>query len=185
VCEGCGAIQPPAPVDHFARLGLEARFLQDPHDILARYRARVRRVHPDRAHDRTGAEREWALGQAAALNEALYLLHDPLRRAEYLLELRGAPAPAVAEADLAVDHVFRMELIEVEQASMELHGDDGHEERDRLAREVATRYERELAVLGAHLDASPDDERLPALARAAARLRRLAEVLRRWARGAA
>ncbi len=169
-------------LDYFARLGLEARFHLDLDDLAARHRALLRRVHPDRYALAPPAERGRALDEAVALNDALRTLSDPLLRLESLLALRSAPAPAPAVEALAGDAAFRMELVELEQAFDELDQVDGREERDRIAREVALRYEHGLAALGARVDAGAAglDEAVEA-----ARLRRLRELLLRWNRSAA
>jgi molecular chaperone HscB len=169
-------------LDHFARLGLEARFHLDPDDVAARHRESLRRVHPDRHALAPSAGRRLAIEESAALNDALRTLGDPLLRVEHLLALRAAPGPAEAVEALAGDAAFRMEMVELEDAFDELEAVDGREERDRIARAVAVRYERGLAALGARVDAGA-----AGLAEAveAARLRRLAELLLRWNRSAA
>lgn len=186
VCDGCGAPLPPDPsVDHFTRLGLPRRFHLDPAELTARHRERLRRAHPDRHVGAAPAVRNFALEQATALNDALRTLADPLSRAEYLLGLHDAPRRAAADEAAVLEPAFRMELVEFEQAFEELEALDGREERDRIAREVATRYEAGLAAIGEALDGDVVAGEVDALAVEAARLRRLRALLQRWNRGAA
>jgi molecular chaperone HscB len=88
-CPTCGAVQPPAPIDHFARLDLPVRFDADAAELDRRYFALQRQLHPDRFASRTARERAVSQSQAVALNEAYEILKDPLSRAEYMLKLRG------------------------------------------------------------------------------------------------
>lgn len=88
-CATCKAVQPPAQIDHFARLDLPVRFDVDGAELDRRYFALQRQLHPDRFATRTARERAISQSQAVALNEAYETLKDPLSRAEYMLRLNG------------------------------------------------------------------------------------------------
>jgi molecular chaperone HscB len=88
-CPTCKAVQPPAAIDHFARLDLPRRFDIDIADLDRRYFALQRQLHPDRFASRSARERAVSQSQAVALNEAYETLKDPLSRAEYMLKLHG------------------------------------------------------------------------------------------------
>jgi molecular chaperone HscB len=88
-CATCRAVQPPAPIDHFARLDLPVRFDVDASELDRRYFALQRQLHPDRFASRTARERAISQNQAVSLNEAYETLKDPLARAEYMLKLHG------------------------------------------------------------------------------------------------
>jgi len=88
-CGTCKAVQPPAQIDHFARLDLPVRFDLDAAELDRRYFALQRQLHPDRFATRTARERAISQSQAVALNEAYETLKDPLARAEYMLRLNG------------------------------------------------------------------------------------------------
>jgi len=88
-CATCKAVQPPAQIDHFARLDLSVRFDIDGAELDRRYFALQRQLHPDRFATRTARERAISQSQAVALNEAYETLKDPLARAEYMLRLNG------------------------------------------------------------------------------------------------
>jgi molecular chaperone HscB len=88
-CPTCDAVQPPGQVDHFSRLGLAVGFDVDG-DFLDRcYFGLQRRLHPDRFATRSSRERALSQQQATSLNEAYETLKDPLRRADYLMHLKG------------------------------------------------------------------------------------------------
>ena len=90
-CESCGALQAPRVADHFARLGVPAAFDIATLALDRRYFELQRRMHPDRFAARLPKEREYSLQHAANLNDALQTLKSPVRRAEYLLALKGQP----------------------------------------------------------------------------------------------
>ena len=91
-CPTCRAVQPPRPLDHFARLGLVAGFDLDVAELDRRYFAAQRQLHPDRFATRTARERAISQSQAVELNAAYETLKDPLARATYLLALKGISA---------------------------------------------------------------------------------------------
>jgi molecular chaperone HscB len=88
-CATCNAVQPPAAIDHFARLELPVQFDVDAAELDRRYFALQHRLHPDRFASRSARERAVSQNQAVALNEAYEILKDPLSRAEYMLKLHG------------------------------------------------------------------------------------------------
>ncbi|WP_253306730.1 Fe-S protein assembly co-chaperone HscB [unidentified bacterial endosymbiont] len=77
------------PSDHFSRFGLPQRFAVDEQLLTKRYYDLQWQNHPDRFVNATDEQQQWAVQQAAAINQAFHTLKDPLRRAEYLLMLQG------------------------------------------------------------------------------------------------
>jgi molecular chaperone HscB len=88
-CPTCKAVQPPSPMDHFARLGLALQFGVDSAELDRRYFAAQRQLHPDRFAMKTPRERAISQSQAVSLNEAYEVLKEPVARAAYLLKLKG------------------------------------------------------------------------------------------------
>jgi molecular chaperone HscB len=117
-CHTCGAIQPPGQLDHFRRLGLEPDFDVDVDIVEKRYLGFQRAIHPDRFATKPAKERALAERQAVALNEAYETLKDPLRRAAYLLSLKGIDA-AVSKDETVRDPELLMEAMEAREALME------------------------------------------------------------------
>ena len=76
--------------DDFALFGLPARFAQSREDIEARWKALAAQVHPDRYASEGAPAQRRAMQWALRVNEAHQRLRDPLKRAAYLCELRGA-----------------------------------------------------------------------------------------------
>jgi molecular chaperone HscB len=117
-CHTCGAVQPPAQLDHFRRLGLEPDFDLDLDVVEKRYLGFQRAIHPDRFAIRPAKERAFAESQAVALNEAYETLKDPLRRAAYLLRLKGIDA-SVSKDETVRDPELLMEAMEAREVLME------------------------------------------------------------------
>ena len=78
----------------FALFGLPERYAQDAAAIDARWKALQRQTHPDRFAAQGAAAQRVAMQWSARINEARRRLSDPLARAAYLCELRGAPIRA-------------------------------------------------------------------------------------------
>ncbi len=75
--------------NHFELFGLPARFAVDTAALDARYRELQREVHPDRFAAASRAEQRVSMQLATRVNEAYQTLKSPLRRAVYILQLRG------------------------------------------------------------------------------------------------
>ena len=96
-CAACKAILPPdtGPLgagpgtDRFAVLRLPRKFEVDLGAAEAAYKDLSRQLHPDRFAKADPRARKAALARTVELNDAWRTVKDPLRRAEYLLELAG------------------------------------------------------------------------------------------------
>lgn len=88
-CPTCKAVQAPAPVDHFARFGIDMTFDVDVPALDRLYFDLQRQLHPDRFATKAPKERALSQQQATALNDGYETLKDPLKRADYLVHLKG------------------------------------------------------------------------------------------------
>lgn len=127
--------------DDFTLLGLPERFALDAAQIDARWRALQAEVHPDRFAAEGPAAQRVAMQWAVRVNEAHRRLKDPLRRAAYLCERRGAPVEAenntAMPADFLVQQMDWREALDVagDLAAIEaLEADVRADEHERLAR---------------------------------------------------
>ena len=73
----------------FEIFGLSPSVDLDVGALEEKYRALALQAHPDRAAGADAATRRKLAEETATLNEALKVLKDPVRRAFYLLKLRG------------------------------------------------------------------------------------------------
>lgn len=117
-CSVCGAVQAPGAIDHYARLGMQPTFDVD-YDLLEKqYFGFQRRLHPDRFAAKSARERALSQSQATSLNEAYETLKDPLKRAAYLMELKGRKVDLTACGTIN-DPVLLMEQMEKREAIAE------------------------------------------------------------------
>ncbi|MEO3692337.1 Fe-S protein assembly co-chaperone HscB [Roseateles paludis] len=98
----------------FHLFGLPERFEQSRADIDARWKALQSEVHPDRFAAHGAAAQRLAMQWAVRVNEARQRLLDPLARAAYLCELRGAAIGA--ESNTRMPASFLMEQMEWREA---------------------------------------------------------------------
>ena len=91
----------------FELFAVPPRFAQDAAQLDARWKELQRQVHPDKFAAQGAAAQRVAMQWSARINEAHRRLKDPLRRAAYLCELRGAPIEA--ERNTAMPPAFLMQ----------------------------------------------------------------------------
>jgi len=132
--------------DYFRIFGLEPRLSIDLPDLERLFYQLSREVHPDRFQRATAAAREKSLEATTTLNDAYRTLRDSVKRAEYLLKVRGfEPAePRQAPPDL-LEEVFELnETLEEARAG-------AADARQRLDA-ARTRFNGLLAQADADLD---------------------------------
>ena len=93
----------------FELFGLPARFEQARPEIDQRWKDLQREMHPDRFVAQGAAAQRLAMQWSVRINEAYQRLKDPLKRAAYLCELRGAAVNA--ENNTAMPTSFLMQQI--------------------------------------------------------------------------
>lgn len=113
-CPTCKAVQPPAPVDHFQRLGVTRTFDVDVPAVDRLYFDLQRQLHPDRFATKSPKERALSQQQATALNDAYEMLKDPLKRADYLVHLSGVNVLPEG-CNLVHDQSILMEAMEMRE----------------------------------------------------------------------
>ena len=137
--------------DDFTLFGLPERFALDPAQLDARWRTLQAAVHPDRfAADGSAAQRV-AMQWAVRVNEAYRRLQDPLKRAAYLCERRGAPVDAQSNTAMPPD--FLLQQMAWREA-LEEATDVGVVEA--LEAEVRRHEDERLGRLAALLDGAAD-----------------------------
>lgn len=92
-CVQCVKVQPVSKeLDYFTCLG-QPRLLNIDLGVLeAKFYELSRTFHPDFFQNKTDAEQAISLGNSALLNTAYRTLKDPIRRAEYLVQLEAGAA---------------------------------------------------------------------------------------------
>ena len=80
--------------DDFTLFGMAEGFAVDAAQLDQRWRELQREVHPDRFASQGAAAQRVAMQWSVRINEAYRRLRDPLSRAAYLCQRRGAPIDA-------------------------------------------------------------------------------------------
>jgi molecular chaperone HscB len=137
--------------DDFELFGLAQRFAQERSAIDARWKELQREAHPDKFAAQGAAAQRVAMQWSVRINEAYQRLKDPLRRAAYLCELRGAPIRA--EDNTAMPAAFLMQQMEWREA---LEDAEGEAALDALDDEVQQARRAALARCGQLLDEAGD-----------------------------
>lgn len=135
----------------FALFALPERFRQDRAAIDARWKDLQREAHPDRFAAQGAAAQRVAMQWSVRINEAYQRLKDPLTRAAYLCELRGAPINA--ENNTAMPPAFLMQQMKWHEALDEATGED---DLQALERELSAARAQSLEKIGNALDEAGD-----------------------------
>ena len=135
----------------FELFGVPERYEQDAAALDRRWKDLQREVHPDRFAAQGAAAQRIAMQWSARINEAYRRLKDPLRRAAYLCELRGAPIEA--ENNTAMPAQFLMEQMAWREALEDAPSADA---LAVLVRELNAARAEALARLASLLDGDGD-----------------------------
>lgn len=146
----------------FELFGVPQRFAQDRSQLDARWKELQREAHPDKFAAQGQAAQRVALQWSVRINEAYQRLKDPLKRAAYLCELRGAPINA--ENNTAMPAEFLMEQMEWREALEEAQDEDGLDVLEqRLARARKQALQRIEELLDVDGDAAGAAQQVRAL----------------------
>ena len=104
--------------NYFELFGMPTNFALDTGNLAARYRELQKVVHPDRYAMSGEHSQRLSLQHATFVNEAYQTLKDPLRRAQYLLELRDKEQ--VLQQATLNDPEFLMRQMELREALAEI-----------------------------------------------------------------
>jgi molecular chaperone HscB len=118
----------------FELFGVPQRFAQDGAALDARWKELQREAHPDRFAAQGGAAQRVAMQWSVRINEAYRRLKNPLQRAAYLCELRGAPIDA--ENNTTMPAKFLIGQMEWREALDEAAGEADLEVLDRQLKEA-------------------------------------------------
>ena len=134
--------------NYFEFLGLPVGFDVDSGQLTERYRELQKQIHPDRHSHQSDREQRLAVQYTAHLNEALTTLKSPLRRAQYLLSLKGIDTLSESRAQL--DPMFLMEQMELrERAAEAVDHDDPEAELEALQAHVTGEFRQLQAAFAA------------------------------------
>lgn len=81
-------------MNYFELFGLDIEFNIDVAKLSAIYQTLQKKVHPDRFAHASSQDQMLAVKKSTLINDAYQTLKKPLKRAQYLLELRGVNMPS-------------------------------------------------------------------------------------------
>lgn len=135
----------------FELFRLPEQFVQDNAAIDERWKELQREVHPDKFTAQGLSAQRVAMQWSVRVNEAYRRLRDPLQRAAYLCERRGAPINA--ETNTAMPSAFLLEQMAWREALDDARGEG---DLDGLVTQLTAARSNTLAQIEAQLDASGD-----------------------------
>ncbi|QDQ84424.1 Fe-S protein assembly co-chaperone HscB [Paraburkholderia megapolitana] len=139
---------------HFDLFNLPARYTLDMRTLDDAYRTVQAQVHPDRFAAAGDAQKRIAMQWATRTNEAYQTLRDPLRRATYLLTLRGIDVGA--ENNTAMEPAFLMQQMEWREGIEDAAGAKNVDALDALLAELREEENVRFTKLAALLDSGAD-----------------------------
>ena len=135
---------------HFDLFDLPAQFALDAAALDHAYRTVQAQVHPDRFAAAGDAQKRIAMQWATRTNEAYQTLRDPLKRATYMLSLRGVHADA--ENNTAMEPAFLMQQMEWRESIEDAAAAKNVDALDALLTELRDEERMRFDKLGASLD---------------------------------
>lgn len=139
---------------HFDLFHLPAQFALDEAALDSAYRTVQTQVHPDRFAAAGDAQKRIAMQWATRANEAYRTLRDPLKRATYLLWLRGVDIGA--ENNTAMEPAFLMQQMEWREGIEDAAAARNVDALDALLAELRDEKRVRLERLGTLLDSGAD-----------------------------
>jgi molecular chaperone HscB len=139
---------------HFALFDLPPTYAIDSTRLDDAYRTVQAQVHPDRFAAAGDAQKRIAMQWATRTNEAYQTLRDPLKRATYMLSLRGVDPGA--ENNTAMEPAFLMQQMEwresIEDAASAKNVGALEAILEELRDEERIRFEKLAALIDSHAD---------------------------------
>lgn len=106
--------------NYFEIFGIPVSFELDQQRLAEAYRKLQSTVHPDKFSNASDRDRRLAVQQAALINEAFHTLKHPLKRARYLLQLKGIEFDD--ERATAFEPEFLMEQMALRETLADING---------------------------------------------------------------
>ena len=110
-------------MNYFEIFGIDNKFAIDLDALTERYQSIQKSVHPDKFAHASSQEQALAVKKSTLINDAFQTLKSPLKRAEYMLTLRGVEMPN--EQASFSDNSFLMRQMELREMLAEVkYADD-------------------------------------------------------------
>lgn len=143
--------------NYFELFGMPVGFVLDVAELAVRYRELQKVVHPDRFAASGEHSQRLSLQSATLVNEAYDTLKDPLKRAVYLLQLKGVDIDP--QQQTLNDPAFLIEQMELREAIAEVRSaSDPRARLDQLLRDIGGMIKAQIAQLAVQLEASTPEQ---------------------------
>ncbi len=129
-------------MNYFQLFGIENSFDVDLNQISSFYQSLQKAVHPDNFAHATEQEQRVAVQKSSQINDAYQTLKSPLKRAEYILTLRGVDMPN--EQNTFSDNSFLMHQMELREMLGEIKLSDDIDSALLEAQQVLATETQEL-----------------------------------------
>ena len=141
----------------FELFGLPVGFLVDGQELAVRYRELQKVVHPDRFAAAGEQSQRLSLQSATLVNEAYETLKDPLKRAQYLLTLKGVEIDP--QKHTLNDPGFLMQQLELREALDGVRSAEDPQARlDSLLRDIGGMIQSQVAQLAVQFEESGSEQ---------------------------
>lgn len=133
--------------NYFQLFGLAEQLQLDLHELGEKYRELQSENHPDRFASANEKEKLQAVQYTSLINQAYDTLKSPMKRAGYLLSLRGIDPEQVDQSDLGMD--LLMEQMQLRESLDELPQDESAlPELEGLKKEVVEKMQARQQKFG-------------------------------------
>jgi molecular chaperone HscB len=133
-------------LNYFQLFGLEVQFPLDNNKLSELYQTLQKTAHPDRFAHASNQEQLLAVQKSAMINDAYQTLKKPLKRAEYLLNVRGTEMPN--EQASYSDNSFLMRQMELHEMLDEVKSSsDTDQAIDEVTKVLDTEYQQLLGEM--------------------------------------
>ena len=130
--------------NYFQLYDLPEQYSLDEHALRATYRELQRKTHPDKFADASKQAQLLAVQYAATINDAYDVLTSPLKRAIYMLKLKGFGMDSQRSA--CMDPMFLMQQMELRE---ELEQVSKADDPEVALEQISEHLESELDILQA------------------------------------
>lgn len=137
-------------MNYFQLFDIKTSFDVDLGQLSQTYQNLQKAVHPDRFAQSSSQEQLLAVQKSAEINDAYQTLKQPLKRAEYLLTIRGVELPN--EQHTFGDTSFLMRQMELREMLAEIKfSDDVEFALEKAQQELAQEYQEHFSLLQTQL----------------------------------
>jgi molecular chaperone HscB len=132
-------------VNYFQLFGIDVSFNIDLNQLSQTYQTLQKAIHPDRFAHVSSQEQLMAVQKSAEINDAYQTLKSPLKRAEYILNLRGVDMPN--EQQSFSDNAFLMQQMELREMLEDVKFANDIEQALNNAQQMLAKEYQDLLVL--------------------------------------